>query len=247
LSETCDPDEVHLITHVETTPATVHEAMRTAAIHQALSEKGLAPGEHWVDAAYATAEELVHARQAYCIGVIGPPRPKPSWQSKTPGAYTADDFQVEWTAQYAVCPQGKRSVSWSESRRRTGEPFIGVHFSPADCARCSARSRCTRSESRPRYLLLKPQAQHEALHGMRERMASEEGRALYRVRAGVEGTISQAVRVSDLRQARYRGLKKTQLQNVATAAAVNVARLDAWWAGRPQAPTRVSRFTRLAA
>lgn len=31
-SETCDPDDVHLITHVETTPATVHEAMRSEAI-----------------------------------------------------------------------------------------------------------------------------------------------------------------------------------------------------------------------
>jgi hypothetical protein len=34
---------------------------------------------------------------------------------------------------------------------------------------------------------------------------------------------------------------------VATAAAINAARLDAWLAGRPLAPTRVSRFARLAA
>lgn len=36
-------------------------------------------------------------------------------------------------------------------------------------------------------------------------------------------------------------------QHVITAAAINVARLDAWWAGRPHAPTRTSRFARLAA
>jgi transposase len=82
---------------------------------------------------------------------------------------------------------------------------------------------------------------------MREQIVPEEGRELYKVRAGVEGTISQAVRISGLRQARYRGLKKTHLQHVATAAAVNVARLGAWWEGRPHAPTRVSRFARLAA
>ena len=246
-SETCDPEDVHLITNVETTPATVHEAMRSEAIQRALFEKDLPPAEHLVDAAYVTADVLVHARREYGIAVIGPPRPKPSWQSKTPGAYTADDFQVDWENRCAFCPQGKRSVSWSESRRRTGEPFIGVQFPSADCASCSDRARCTRSETRPRHLFLKPQAQHEALQEMREHITSEEGRELYRARAGVEGTLSQAIRISGLRQARYRGQRKTHLQSVATAAAVNIARLGAWWEGRPHAPTRVSRFVRFAA
>ncbi len=43
LSETCDADEVHLITHVETTQATVHESQRTETIHQALVDKELPP------------------------------------------------------------------------------------------------------------------------------------------------------------------------------------------------------------
>ena len=34
LSETCDDQQCHLITHVETTDASVHEAQRTEAIHQ---------------------------------------------------------------------------------------------------------------------------------------------------------------------------------------------------------------------
>ena len=59
--------------------------------------------------------------------------------------------------------------------------------------------------------------------------------------------MSQAVRAFGLRRARYRGLAKTRLQGAATAAALNAVRLDAWLAGRPLAPTRVSRFARLAA
>ena len=46
-SETCDPEDVHLITHVETTPATVHEAMRSEAIQRALHEKDLYPRSTW--------------------------------------------------------------------------------------------------------------------------------------------------------------------------------------------------------
>jgi transposase len=51
-TETCDEGEVHPTSHVATTDASVHEVRSTAAIYRALAEKGLAPGEHLVDAAY---------------------------------------------------------------------------------------------------------------------------------------------------------------------------------------------------
>src|SRR5690349_16547636 len=59
LTETCDDDAVHLLTHAMTTVATVHEARCVEAIHRALADKGLVPGEHLVDAAYVDAELLV--------------------------------------------------------------------------------------------------------------------------------------------------------------------------------------------
>jgi transposase len=62
LSETCDPTTVHLLTHVHTTPASVHEAMCTATIQQALVDKACAPQEHVVDAAYVDAELLVSSQ-----------------------------------------------------------------------------------------------------------------------------------------------------------------------------------------
>ncbi len=247
-TETCEAQEVHLITHVDTTAATVHEAMRTAAIHQAVEEKGRAPKEHLVDAAYVSAEVRVSGRAQHGITLIGPPRPEPNWQAKTPGAFVAEDFHVDWKNQCVLCPQGKTSAFWKEGQRQNGSPYVKVRFEISDCRTCSARERCTRSAApHPRQLFLKPQVQSEALQAMRERIASEEGKELYKTRAGIEGTLSQAIRTCGLRQARYRGLAKTHLQHVATAAALNVARLDAWWQGRPHALTRKSRFARLAA
>lgn len=78
-------------------------------------------------------------------------------------------------------------------------------------------------------------------------IASDEGYRRYARRAGIEGTISQAVRAFEARQSRYRGLAKTHLQQLATAAAINLDRLAAWMIGRPKAPTRTSRFAALAA
>ena len=92
--------------------------------------------------------------------------------------------------------------------------------------------------------MLYDQALHEALRHARERIGSEEGQSEYRRRAGIEGTLSQGVRVSGLRQARYRGLAKTHLQHVATAAALNIGRVVAYLDGKEPAATPVSRFIR---
>jgi transposase len=98
-----------------------------------------------------------------------------------------------------------------------------------------------------RVLALLPRPEHEALAAARARETTDQGRRLYAQRQGVEGTISQAVRTLGLRQARYRGLAKTGLQHIATAAAVNLDRMAGWFAGRPLEPTRTSRFAALAA
>ena len=55
VSETCKPEQVHLITHVQTTPAQVQDIEQTASIHEALAQKSLLPSQHFVDSGYVTA------------------------------------------------------------------------------------------------------------------------------------------------------------------------------------------------
>jgi IS5 family transposase len=86
-----------------------------------------------------------------------------------------------------------------------------------------------------------------ALRAARQRERSPGFARLYGQRAGIEGTISQGVRAFGLRRSRYRGLAKTHLQHVATAAAINLERLAAWFRAVPRAATRTSRFAALAA
>src|SRR3954468_6358905 len=81
---------------------------------------------------------------------------------------------------------------------------------------------CTRTKTQGRQLSLHPREAHEALAAARARQARDEERRLYGLRAGIEGTLSQGLRAFGLRQARYRGLAKMHLQNVATAVALNV-------------------------
>jgi transposase len=247
LSESCEDDGAHLITHAMTTIATVHEARCTAVIHRALLAKGLIPAEHLVDAAYVDAELLVGSRGELGIDLVGPPRPNPSWQGKVEGGYTLDRFEVDWDERRVRCPQGKLSSAWSPQVDHAGAPYVSVMFRKADCGACPARSLCTRAEHQARHLKLPPRAEHEALKAARERLATKEGQRRYARRAGIEGTISQGVRAFGLRRSRYRGLAKTHLQHVATAAAINVERLTAWFRAVPRAATRTSRLAALAA
>jgi transposase len=247
LSEACGDDAVHLITHAMTTVATVHEARCTEAIHAALAGKGLPPGEHLVDAAYVDAELLVRGREDHGIDLVGPPRPNPSWQGKVEGGYTLDRFEVDWGGERVRCPQGKLSSAWSPQVDRAGAPYVSVWFRKTDCGACPARPLCTRAEHQARHLKLPPRAEHEALKAARGRLATKEGRRRYARRAGIEGTISQGVRAFGLRRSRYRGLARTHLQHLATAAAINLERLAAWFRAVPRAATRTSRFAALAA
>ena len=93
---------------------------------------------------------------------------------------------------------------------------------------------------------LRPQAQQEALWAARQRQTTPSFKEAYARRAGVEGTLSQAIHACGLRRAKYIGLAKTRLQHVITAAALNVVRASAWLAGIPQAQTRRDPFVGLA-
>jgi transposase len=246
LSETCDPTTPHLLTHVHTTPATMHEAMCTATIQQALVDKDYAPQEHLVDAAYVDAELLVSSQTAHGITLRGPARPNVHWQTTVEGAYTLADFAVDWEHQQVRCPQGKTSARWTERVHKSKPPYIQVRFSQQACGACGARARCTQAKQAARSIQLHPQDQWEALQAARAWYASAEGQDVYKRRAGIEGTLAQGVRAFGLRRARYRGLQKTHLQHIAITAAINVERIVAWLEERPRATTRTSRFALLA-
>jgi hypothetical protein len=105
------------------------------------------------------------------------------------------------------------------------------------------KPQCTRSGRR--LLTLRPEEEHEILEAAREREAQPAFSKEYQQCAGIEGTISAGVRTLHLRRSRYIGLAKSHLQHVLTAAAMNLIRLGAWFAGTPLARTRQSAFTKL--
>lgn len=246
LTETCDPDTVQLVVHTETCHSMMPDVASTAEIHHQLAEKALLPAEHFIDAGYNDAALLVSSAQQYGIALKGPVRENVSWQAKAKPGYELTHFQIRWDEQQVICPQGKISTKWRPGQDSFGHPMVALKFSRSDCKQCPARTVCTRSLPAPRFIVLHPREQHEALYAARERINTVEGKTQYQARAGIEGTLSQGVRAFGLRRTRYRGLGKTSLQHVTTAAAINIKRVGNWLDGIGQAKTRRSRFAALA-
>jgi len=245
LTETCEDDLPQLIVNVETTPSTTPDVTCTATIHQHLADKDLLPDAHWVDRGYVDAAALVDSQERD-IDLIGPAPADCSRQARLGNGFDTPHFQIDWEAQVVICPAGKVSTCWSESHASQGHPSIEVRFARQDCLSCSQRTQCTRSATGVRTLKLQTQARQTALQQARQRQRTAEFKEKYKRRAGVEGTLSQAVRKFDLRRARYKGLPKTHLQHIVTAAAIDLIRLVDWFAGKPRAATRCSAFAALA-
>lgn len=246
LTETCGTDEPHLITHVATTQATTQDSPMVDAIHSALAQKALLPNEHLLDSGYLNAQHLVSAKQDHGIEVVGPVLENISWQARAKEGFEVACFAIDWENHQVTCPQGKLSRIWSESHDKYGTPVIHVRFAGPDCLACPLREKCTRGKG-PRTLHLLPRAQHDALQKARRQQTTSEFQQRYAARAGIEGTLSQGIRVSGMRRSRYIGQAKTHLQHVLTAIAINIIRFIDWQNHRPRAKTRISSLAALAA
>lgn len=244
LTESIDKDRPHLIVHVETAPACEHDIRRLEPIHRKLAERQLLPREHLFDSVYSDAELRFTSQKDYDVEIVSPVQGHHSWQMRTPGAFTQEMFILDKEALTMTCPAGVTTRRGKPNVSTNGDPLIRFIFPLNACQSCQFKPRCTRAKCR--NIQIPPIPQWEALHDARRYQKTEAFKERYKKRAGIEGTVGQACDTFGLRHSRYRGLKKTHLQNVMTAIAINLNRIYNWLEGKPRAKTRVMPFQRLA-
>ncbi|MFJ9004045.1 transposase [Streptomyces canus] len=223
---------------------------------EALADRGLLPAEHYLDSGCASAELIVGAQAALGITLVTPLLTGTSHQYRENAGYQREAFAIDWDARRATCPQGATSRFWSPAKQK-GRDVIVVRFDQSDCGPCPVRAECTNATRWGRQLTLRPRPLHELIHANHIAQEDQDWRAKDALRAGVEGSIRQAMAVAGIRRARYRGLGKTRLRHVYSAVALNLIRLDAWptdlhgssstsglWSANRNPWTRFARFHR---
>ena len=138
LTETCEKDAPHLITHVATTAATTTDEAMTETIHADLEQTELIPRQHLLDSGYITAPILVSSQPQYGIEVIGPARGDVKWQANTDQGIDVSQFRIDWDQQQAICPQGHTSISWTPAIDHRKNEVIKIKFSTKVCGSLSS-------------------------------------------------------------------------------------------------------------
>ena len=246
LTERCDEDGPHFITHVHTRGVPGPDDAALAPMQEARAAKELLPAEHLVDAGYPDADALVDSQQQG-IDLVGPVTTNQHWQQRAQAGFAIASVERDWEQQVARCPNGQQSGNWSPTHDTRGNAMINIRFPREACAGWVSRSKGTRSETGPRELTVRPKVPHQARQAARKRCKTAEFTQRDAARAGIEGTLSEGVRVNDLRRSRDVGHTKTHLQHVLCAAAINLRRFGAWAMDVPHATTRTPAFVKLMA
>jgi transposase len=229
-----------------TTLATTPDGDVMEDLHERLAEKKVLPNQHLVDSGYVDAEILAKSHHVHQRDLVGPALPDTSWSSKEAERFDHSQFSIDWEAKSVLCPAGQTSRDWGHIPDRHGKPSLRVRFPVPICRSCPLHAQCTSVSAK--VLILRPDKQSfQALQEARKRQETPAFRAIYAKRAGIEGTVAQAVRTCEIRRARYFGLKKLNLQAFLTVTSINVLRACHWLAEEKHAATPSSRFAKLVA
>jgi hypothetical protein len=124
-----------------------------------------------------------------------------------------------------TCPRGVTSPPWKPTLDN-GKPRLSVLFPKPACRTCVDRTACTGDATgKGRHLTLLPEPLQKIQTSNRTDQHTEPWKIRYALRAGCEATVSETTRAHGLRNCRYKGLAKTHVQHVLTAAGTNITRL----------------------
>lgn len=208
------------ITDVKVVPAMRQDNQCLTAIQDRLVQRGVPPGKQYVDQAYMSGRHIAESL-ARDIDLRGYVRKGNTSKSK---GFRLQDFQIDVERRHAICPAGKKQVKWAKAKPGV-KNLIAYHVGfGTQCQSCPhyGPELCT---DRPTGRHLGVNAYHDLIQARRREADTEAFKEEMKIRAGVEGTISEMVRGHGLRRSRFRGQRKNQLQACFVAAAANLKRL----------------------
>jgi transposase len=130
-------------------------------------------------------------------------------------------FTIDLAAQTATCPQG-HTVTAQAGPPKLGLPTWRFTFLRPTCETCLLFARCVKSKSDGRTVSTHPFESY--LQAARQRQQTDEFQSIYPLRSAIERKQAELAH-HGLRDTRYLGQPKRQLQRLWTAAAVNLKRL----------------------
>lgn len=131
-------------------------------------------------------------------------------------------FRIDLEKNQITCPEGQITSEWKWTKDQKGRKVRRFQFLAESCLTCTRHQECVGKHPRGRRITLHYYEAH--LIEARERQKTETFQKDYRIRSKVERKIAELVN-HGLRQARYLGPEKTEVQALWTGAMVNLKRM----------------------
>jgi len=215
-----------VITAVVTQPAiTSDHGSLTPVIEAHVLNSQAAPDIAHTDAGYISGPELVRTEEKG-FELCGPaPAPPHSGGDR----FGTDAFNVDLPTRTATCPAGKVSSACSKiTEKKDNRTYYYFEWAKSDCLACPLRDKCVSKKNKLAQRTIQVGEFHDYVQARRNLCKTPEYQKRMHLRSAIEGTNSELKRGYGLDRARYRGLKKTDIQMQYTAAACNIRR----WASR---------------
>ena len=213
-------EESRFITDVEVVPAMRQDNQCLTAIQERLVQREIHPGKQYVDQAYMSGRHIAESL-AKGIDLRGYVR---EGNPTKPEGFRLRDFEIDIAQRRAICPAGKKQTRWARAKPGV-KSLIAYHVGfGKQCQSCPyfGPELCT---DKPGGRHLGVNAYHDLIQARRSEAGTEAFKQEMKIRAGIEGAISEMVRGHGLRRSRYRGRRKNQLQVLFVAVAANLKRL----------------------
>jgi hypothetical protein len=244
IAETCvetddptddDPtDTVNMITHVAVTDACASDEHATMAVLEALEERGQRPDELVADTAFGSGD---HALNAERLGteLVSPVKGPQVDVEERPDTVTKADFLVEARLRDpAICPAGH--LAREQTPQATRSHHVTLTFEREGCETCALLSVCPVKWNRIRDgYAVTVDLKAVNLERRRRALASGAFGERYRIRAGIEATVSELKRRHGLGTLRVRGRVRVELVLYLKALACNIKRMLRALAPKPGA------------
>jgi IS5 family transposase len=234
VAETCRNEGTELLTDYNVVTAAQSDIGQGLPVLQRLAKRDLVPQILYADGGYPTPNDLVASRR------MGSELFAPVNRGRLAvDSLSRADFEMNpVTGEVVRCPAGNRPVRHGEressdamQRRRAMYAFFDVDT----CNCCTRRARCpvrapNNSWSRQYRLELSPEMMARDARWVEQQ--AESWRERYRIRCGVEATMSELKRGHGLGRLRIRRLVRVRVQVALKATACNIKR----WMGACGAP-----------
>ena len=218
-SDEQDPDKkaltLDLITHVEVESACEHDSNALIPAIKSAKERGLGPDEVLADSHYGGDDNIAASRKMG-VEVVAPAM----GGSKKEGELGLEDFEFSEDGEALSCPAGHAPVKKKTNRKKKRH---SVGFDSEKCFACPHADHCPVKPGK-KYHYLRYNDKEARLARRRAFERTPEFKDRYRMRAGVEATMSDLDRLTNIKRLRVRGLKAVRFCATLKAAGVNIFR-----------------------